>query len=65
MKKSKPLSFPLIIIAIILGSTIYKQFNFETLRFVKPAMAIVYIIGFAIAVYLLFSNRNGQPKDKA
>lgn len=41
------------IMAIILGVTLFKQFDFQTLTFEKPALAIVYIIAFAISVYAL------------
>ena len=42
MNKKKELSFPLIIIAVVLGWTIFKQFDFEKLKFEKPALAVVY-----------------------
>ena len=65
MSNKKGLSFPLLIIAIVLGWTIYKQFNFENFKFEKPAIAVVYIIAFAIVVYLLVKkdkkkDNNGQ-----
>lgn len=53
MSNKKGLSFPLLIIAIVLGWAIYKEFSFENFEFKKPAIALVYIIAFAIAVYLL------------
>lgn len=65
MSDKKGLSFPLLIIAIVLGWTIYKQFNFDNFKFEKPAIAVVYIIAFAIVVYLLVKkdkkkDNNGQ-----
>ena len=54
------MTFTLSIVAIILGVTLYKQFNFDTLTFEKPALAIVYFIVFIISVYLLIKGR----KDK-
>jgi hypothetical protein len=56
MENKKTLSFPFIIIAIILGVVLFKQFDFQTLRFDKPALAIVYLIGFVISVYVLLKN---------
>lgn len=51
------------IIAIILGSTLYKQFNFETLKFEKPALAVVYIIVFVCSIFVLIKNfRNRSAK---
>jgi len=59
MENKKGLSFPFTIIAIILGITLFKQFDFKNLTFKEPAMAVVYVIGFAIAVFGMFkSTRN-------
>ena len=56
MEKKKALSFTFSIVAIILGVTLFKKFDFETLRFEKTGLAIVYGIGFLIAIYVLISN---------
>jgi len=56
MEKKKALSFTFSIVAIILGVTLFKKFDFETLRFEKTGLAIVYAIGFLIAIYVLISN---------
>ena len=50
-KKGQP--FPFVIIAIVLGWTIFKQFDFENLKFEKPALAVVYILTFIMSVYFL------------
>jgi membrane protein DedA with SNARE-associated domain len=63
MNNKKGLSFPLLIIAIVLGWTIYKQFNFDNFKFEKPAIAVVYIIAFAIAVYLLVQKNKKKNND--
>ncbi|MFT3822901.1 MAG: hypothetical protein QM731_03230 [Chitinophagaceae bacterium] len=63
MSSKKGLSFPFVIIAIILGCTIYKQFDFVNGEFKKPALAIVYIVTFLVVVFLLIrriiKNRRG------
>jgi hypothetical protein len=41
MNNKKGTSFPLIIIATVLGWTIFKQLDFENLRFEKPIMAVI------------------------
>lgn len=56
MENKKTLSFPFIIIAIILGVVLFKQFDFKTLQFEKPALAVVYLIGFAISIYVLLKS---------
>lgn len=53
-KKGHP--FPFLIIAIVLGWTIFKQFDFENLKFEKPALAIIYIVTFLMSVYFLVKN---------
>jgi len=62
MEKKNALTFTLSIVAIILGVTLFKQFDFENLKFEKPALAIIYLIVFITAVYLLIKNaKNKQP----
>ncbi|MEJ2902589.1 hypothetical protein [Pedobacter panaciterrae] len=56
MSIKKGQSFLFLIIAIILGWTIFKQFDFENLKFEKPALAIVYILTFVMSVYFLVKN---------
>lgn len=58
MKNKKGIPFPLVIIAIVLGWTIVKQFDFENLKFEKPAMAVIYILTFVMTVYMIFKNNN-------
>lgn len=58
MNNKKGISFPLLIIAIVLGWTIIKQFDFENLKFEKPAMAVIYILTFVMTVYMIFKNNN-------
>ncbi|MCA1918374.1 hypothetical protein B0A79_06145 [Flavobacterium piscis] len=53
MENKKSLSFPLMVVVIILGVTLYKQFDFESLKFEKPALAVLYIIVFLAALYFL------------
>jgi len=53
MKNKKTPNFFLLVIILVLGPVIYKQFDFENLRFEKPALSILYIIIFAISIYLL------------
>lgn len=56
--KSKPLNFMFLVIAIILGVSIYRQFDYENLTFKNNALAIVYIIVFIFSViYLIQNNR--------
>ncbi|MFD1293851.1 hypothetical protein ACFQ5N_08395 [Lutibacter holmesii] len=45
-----------VIIIIILGYALYDKFDFENMKFEKPAIAIVYIIAILISIYLLMKD---------
>lgn len=45
------------------GDRPFKQFDFATQKFEKPALAIVYFIGLAISIYLIFGKPKGQSKQ--
>jgi len=60
MEKKKTRSFTLIIAAIILGATLFKQFDFKTLKFEHTGLAIVYIIVFVASVYLLIKGSKNR-----
>ena len=63
MEKKKVVNFIFWIVAIILGVTLYKQFDFETFKFEKPALAVVYFLCFAFAVFILVKNsKKGAAK---
>jgi membrane protein CcdC involved in cytochrome C biogenesis len=53
MSNKKGLSFVFIIVALVLGWTIFKQFDFENLKFEKPGLVMVYILAFLMSVYFL------------
>jgi len=54
---SSYLNIPLIIVAIILGVTIFKHFDFETLTFKKTWLDLVYVLAFIITLLLLFKKK--------
>ena len=56
MKNKKTPNFFFVFTAIILGSALYKQFDFENLKFEKPAIAIIYIVIFVVSIYLLIRD---------
>ena len=56
MENRKALNFFFGIVAIILGVTIFKQFDFKKLKFEKPGLAIVYAIGFIISISFLLKK---------
>ncbi|WP_308852806.1 hypothetical protein [Flavobacterium nitrogenifigens] len=54
--KNQPITFVFWIVAIILGVTLYKQFDFQNLKFENPAMAVIYSIVFVFSVYYIVKN---------
>jgi len=50
MKNKKRLSIVLLIPTIIIGIALVEEFDFENLKFEKPALAFVYFIGFALSI---------------
>lgn len=61
-KKGQP--FPLVIVAIVLGWTIYKQFDFKSFKFEEPGIATVYVLTFLMTVYFLVKNARENAKEK-
>ena len=57
MENQKVPVFTFSIVAIILVSALYNQFDFETLKFEKPALAILYIIVLSLSISLLIKSR--------
>lgn len=62
MENRKPVSFTLLVVAIILGVTLFKQFDFKTLRFEQPALAFIYLIVFVVSVYFLIKRPKNQSE---
>jgi len=62
MENKKVLLFVFRITAIILGVTLFKQFDFEKLKFEKTGLAIVYIVAFVISIYILMKNARKQSE---
>nr|WP_199000020.1 hypothetical protein [Flavobacterium sp. ASV13] len=57
MENQKVPVFTFSIVAIILASALYKQFDFENLKFEKPALAILYIIVLSLSISVLIKSR--------
>ncbi|AQX09291.1 hypothetical protein [Elizabethkingia ursingii] len=56
MENKKATSIIFATIAIILGFTLYKQFDFQTFKFEKPALAPVYATVFFGSIFFLVRN---------
>ncbi len=65
MKQEEPKKRPsivFIIIALILGTTLYKQFDFETGQFEQPAMAVIYGLTFVACLVFLVKDYSARPR---
>ncbi|MBP7407673.1 MAG: hypothetical protein KA941_02850 [Flavobacteriales bacterium] len=62
MQKLKGASFPLLIIVIILGIVLFKEFNFDTLRFRHTPIALVYMLGLGIALFFIFRGKKEKTE---
>ena len=52
-------NFFFVIIAIILGVALFNQFDFQDLKFEKPALAVVYIIVFIFSIgFMIKKSKN-------
>ena len=58
--KQKGFPFGMGIIAIVLGSSIFREFDFERYTFEKPALAAVYIFAFLLAVFFIVNHYRGK-----
>lgn len=64
MKPNKPLNFFLVIIAAILSSALYRQFDAENMTFEKPALSALYGIVLIVPVYLMIKAYRKPPEKK-
>lgn len=56
MENNKIPTFAFGVIAVILGYTLIKHFDFENIRFQKPWLDILYLIIFAFSIYALIKS---------
>ena len=64
MEKNKAPLFTFNIIAIIVGVALYKQFDFETLKFQKTGLAIVYMVVFIASIYIIIKGLKDRQQQQ-
>jgi predicted ferric reductase len=62
MQNNKGLTFVFGIIAIILGSVLWKQFDFEQLKFEHTGLAVIYIVTFLFSIFIIVRNTVRRPE---
>lgn len=61
MESKKGYNFFFALIAIILGWTLFKHFDFENFKLADPVLDILYLIVFVISIYFLIKDYRRQP----
>ncbi len=56
MENNKTPIFTMLVVALIVGSALYKQIDFKTMTVEKPALAILYTVTLLFAVFVLVKN---------
>ncbi|VXC07497.1 MULTISPECIES: hypothetical protein [Chryseobacterium] len=59
-KKGGPFFFA--VIAAIVGSALWKQFDFKTMTFEKVGLSILYLITFLFCIFFLIRNARNNVK---
>ncbi len=57
--KIKP-NFFSVVIALIVGGALYKQFDFQNMTIEKPALALVYSITFIVSIGLMIKKSENK-----
>ena len=56
MGDKKGVNFIFVVVAFILGMTLFKHFDFKTFRFKMPALDIIFLITFVVSIYLIIKD---------
>lgn len=62
-EKSKAPLFTMWVVAFIVGVALYKQFDFDSMRFKHIGLSIIYMATFVFAVYVLIKNRKKKTEE--
>jgi len=47
-------------LAFPIGLALFREFDFQSLTFEKPALGVVYLITFIVCIFLMFKKSNKQ-----
>lgn len=64
MENNKGPSIIFIILAIIIGSGLWREIDFENQTLRNPALAAVYFISFAFSVIVIIRSFRKRPENK-
>jgi hypothetical protein len=61
MDTKKGLNFFYIIIAVLTGSRVFKDFDFQNFKFKKPVLDIIYLITFVASIIFIRKDYKKSP----
>lgn len=56
MDKKKGVNVFLVVIAVVIGGTLFKHFDFENFSFKDPYLDVLYFLVFAASIFLLIKE---------
>ena len=62
MENKKIPSFAFGVVAVILGWTLFKHFDFKNFSFQKPLLDALYLIIFVFSIYALIKNKKNRAE---
>ncbi len=63
MENKKGINFAFLMIAFVLGLTLFKHFDFKTFKFKEPALDILFLVTFIVSIYIIIKDyKKGTEK---
>lgn len=63
MKKFLAAPFPIQVCLIIIGVSLFREFDFETNRFRNLALVLVYLFAFGLSLFFVFRGKKEEKKE--
>ena len=63
MKKLIAAPFPIQVCLLIIGISLFREFDFETYRFRHLPLALVYMFGFGLSLFFVFRGKKEETKE--
>lgn len=63
MDEKKGTNFTLLVVAFILGITLFRHFDFKTVSFKMPVLDTIFLITFVASIYMIVKDKKKQSKE--
>ena len=63
MENKKGVNVVFVLMAFVLGTTVFKHFDFKTSSFKMPVLDTIFLLTFILAIYLIIKEYKGRPKE--